>query len=86
MFWNHLIKWQPAPVFLPGKPHGQRYQAGYSPLDCKELDTSKPLSTHARRVMTSQDWAVGWEEGANPTSGREKTLVIDSREERKRLF
>ena len=24
-------KWQPAPVFLPGKPHGQRSLAGYSP-------------------------------------------------------
>ena len=24
-------KWQPIPVFLPGKPHGQRSLAGYSP-------------------------------------------------------
>ena len=24
-------KWQPTPVFLPGKPHGQRSLAGYSP-------------------------------------------------------
>ena len=24
-------KWQPAPVFLPGKSHGQRSLAGYSP-------------------------------------------------------
>ena len=23
--------WQPAPVFLPGEPHGQRSLAGYSP-------------------------------------------------------
>ena len=24
-------KWQPNPVFLPGKPHGQRGPVGYSP-------------------------------------------------------
>ena len=31
-------KWQPAPVFLPGKSHGQRSLAGYIPWGCKELD------------------------------------------------
>ena len=29
-------KWQPIPVFLPGKFHGQRSSAGYSPRDHKE--------------------------------------------------
>ena len=24
-------EWQPTPVFLPGKPHGQRSLVGYSP-------------------------------------------------------
>ena len=33
--------WQPNPVFLPGKSHGQRSLAGYSPWDCKELDTTE---------------------------------------------
>ena len=28
-------KWQPTPVFLPGKSHGQRSLAGYRPWDCK---------------------------------------------------
>ena len=32
-------KWQPTPVFLPGKSHGQRSLAGYSQLGGKELDT-----------------------------------------------
>jgi len=27
--WSKI--WQPAPVFLPGKFHGQRSLAGYSP-------------------------------------------------------
>ena len=34
-------KWQPSPVFLPGKSHGQRSLAGYSKLGCKELDTTE---------------------------------------------
>ena len=28
-------KWQPAPVFLTGKSHGQRSLVGYSPWDCR---------------------------------------------------
>ena len=31
-------KWQPTPVFLPGKFHGQRSLVGYSPRGCKKLD------------------------------------------------
>ena len=31
-------KWQPTPVFLPGKFHGQRNLAGYSQWGRKELD------------------------------------------------
>ena len=34
-------KWQPTPVFLPGKSHGQRSLAGYSPWGCKESDTTE---------------------------------------------
>ena len=34
-------KWQPTPVFLPGKSYGQRSLAGYSPWGCKELDTTE---------------------------------------------
>ena len=33
--------WQPTPVFLPGKSHGQRSRAGYSPWGHKELDTTE---------------------------------------------
>ena len=31
-------KWQPTPVFLPGKSHGQRSLAGYSAWCHKESD------------------------------------------------
>ena len=37
------IKWQPTPVLLPGKFHGQRSLVGYSPWDCKEVDTTEQL-------------------------------------------
>ena len=40
-------KRQPTPVYLPGKLHGQRILAGYSPWVCKESDMTERLSTHA---------------------------------------
>ena len=45
-------EWQPAPVFLPGKCHGQRSLVGYNPGGCKELDTTKQLIMH-------QKWDLG---------------------------
>ena len=36
-------KWQPAPVFLPGEPHGQKSLVGYSPRGRKESDTTERL-------------------------------------------
>ena len=30
-------KWQPIPVFLPGKSRGQRHLVGYSLWDCKRV-------------------------------------------------
>ena len=36
---------KPAPLFLPGKPRGQRSLAGYSPWGHKESDITEPLST-----------------------------------------
>ena len=40
--WRRV--WQPIPVFLPGKSHGQRSLAVYSPQGHKESDTLKLLS------------------------------------------
>ena len=33
-------KWQPTPVFMPGKFRRQRSLEGYSPWVCKESDTT----------------------------------------------
>ena len=38
-------KWQPTPVFLPGKSHGRRRLMGYSPWGRKESVTER-LGTH----------------------------------------
>ena len=38
-------KWQYTPVFLPGKSHGERSLAGYSPWSHKESDTTS-MHTH----------------------------------------
>ena len=40
------MKWQPTPVFLPGKSHGQRSLEGHSPLGHKELDIAE-VTEHA---------------------------------------
>ena len=34
-------KWQPTPVFLPGKSHGWKNLVGYSPWGRKESDTTE---------------------------------------------
>ena len=43
--------WQPTPVLLPGKSHGQRSLAGYSPQGCKELDMTE-MTEHTQSNMT----------------------------------
>ena len=50
-------KWQPTPVFLPEKSHGQRSLAGYSSWDHKESDTTEGLSTFlAHEPLFSNPW------------------------------
>jgi len=34
-------KWQPVPILLPGKSHGQRILAGYSPWGRKESNMTE---------------------------------------------
>ena len=43
-------KWQPTPVFLLGKPHGQRSLAGYSPRSHSESDMTEWV-THTHSVV-----------------------------------
>ena len=43
-------KWQPTPVFLPGKSHGWRSLLGYSSWGWQELDTTEWLHFHFHTV------------------------------------
>ena len=59
--------WQPTPVFLPGKFHGQRCMAGYSPWDSKESDRTVWLtftfhffSTDATNQSHSSNLQPSW--------------------------
>ena len=42
--WRRV--WQPTPIFLPGKFHGQKNLGGYSPWGHKELDMTELACTH----------------------------------------
>ena len=46
-------KWQPTPVFLPGKSHGQRCLVGYSPRSHEKSDTTEHARTHELPNMNS---------------------------------
>ena len=41
-------EWQPTPLFLHGKFHGQRSLVGHSPWGHKESDMTEGLSPHTR--------------------------------------
>ena len=61
IYWVRKIpwrgKWQPTPVFLPGKSHGQRSLVGYSPWGRKELDTHTHTHTHTcKRMLKFTAW------------------------------
>ena len=53
-------KWQPTPVFLPGKSHGLRSLVGYSPWGRKESDTTERLHFHFQNVnrMGEEDFSL----------------------------
>ena len=63
-------KWQPTPVFLPRKSHGQRSLAGYSPWDRKRVrhnlstKQQQPVSLFYRRgnwvsIVEKSDLSLG---------------------------
>ena len=51
-------KWQPTAVFLPGKSHGQRSLAGYSPWGSKESDTTEATSLSLFIYFSARLWVV----------------------------
>ena len=48
-------KWPTIPAFLPKKSHGQRSLVGYSPLSCKESDSTEQLTLSLfNKTMSSE--------------------------------
>ena len=68
-------KWQPTPVFLPGKSHGQRSLAGRSPWSHKESDMTERPSMQAhtpyfRNILLLHKHLLGlWQDGEGSTEG-----------------
>ena len=42
-------KWQPTPIFLPEKSHGQRSLVGFSPWGCTESGMTEQPNTQEER-------------------------------------
>ena len=51
ILWSR--KWQPTPVFLPGKSHGQRNLVDCSPWGLTESDTTEHARTHTHTLSLS---------------------------------
>jgi len=60
-------KWQPTPVFLPGKFHRWRSLAGYSPWGHKVLDITERLHF---TISLKENWASTFPVGKNKISFR----------------
>ena len=59
--WRRV--WQPTPVFLPGKSHGRRSQAGYSPWGCKRVRHDLATKQQQPRLLAREP-ALGQEQPA----------------------
>ena len=56
-------QWQPTPVLLPGKSHGQRSLEGCSPWGCWALDTTERLRFHfhaLEKEMATHSSVLAW--------------------------
>ena len=64
--WEDFLEmgWQPTPVLLPGKSHGQRSLVGCSPRGCEESDMIEPLHFHFLSSLcfaTAVSRGKGWQ-------------------------
>ena len=53
-------KWQPTPVLLSGKSHGQRSLVSYSPWGRKESDTTEWLKTYGLNGNAFESVLMRW--------------------------
>ena len=58
-------KWLPTPVFLPGKPHGQKCLAGYNPMVSQRVRRDR-RHTSSLSVDQASTWTPVAESGKAP--------------------
>ena len=76
-------KWQPIPIFLPGKSHGQRSLVGYSPWSWKESNTAEWITLHhlrasvqlGRSVVSNSLWPQGLQHAGLPGYHASQSLL-----------
>ena len=72
-------KWQSTPVLLPGKSHGQRSLAGYSPWGRKESDTTERLHfTHCALLVGFINWYSHYGKQYGPQKIKTRTIIQSS--------
>ena len=77
-------QWQPTPVFLPGKTHGQRSPEGYSPWGHKASDTTECMHTinththtytHPTGCFSGEPWLIYGVRVLRQREGKSKGLI-----------
>ena len=53
-------KWQPTPVFLPGKSHGQRSLEGYSPQGHKSIRHNITIYYQQQQILNKINLRLDW--------------------------
>ena len=78
-------KWQPTPVFLPGKPHGQRNLVGYWPQGCPESDTTEETQHIVHIKAKLQGVLHGAQRGGSPGRRGDMQLPAPGTKEKQSL-
>ena len=71
-------QWQPTPVLLPGKSHGQRSLEGCSPWGCKESDITELLTLSFSKPCISFCFGQRPTQGPQSQDGRLSRLFSSS--------
>jgi len=65
------VKWQPTPIFLPGKSHRQRCSVGYSPWGHKRVEHNLATKQHNKTFFTVLLWELDKEGFPVGSDGKE---------------